>query len=163
MTKYQVAVAAEAFAAGVFAQAGCDVFVQYGANQPGYDLMVKKGGRTITVSVKGSSDGGWMLTTKSPEGTYREALSDWRRKYASVVFCYVQFEDVEVGSTPRIYLVRGRELAKFMTTHAYGDVALSLYEDYTPTRGPNKGIPRRVPNSWKFTTARVNRILQGFK
>ena len=160
MTKYQVAVAAEAFAAGVFAQAGCDVLVQYGANQPGYDLVVKKGGRTIPVSVKGSSDGGWLLTTKSPKGTYSDALSQWRKKNASIVFCYVQFEDVAIGSTPRMYLVRGRELAKFMKTHGYGDIALSLYEDYTPSRGPNKGVPRRVPDSWKFTTARVNQILQ---
>ncbi|MDP2367870.1 hypothetical protein [Rhodoferax sp.] len=40
MRQYHVGIAAEAFAAAVFAQSGCDVLVQYGANQPGYDLMV---------------------------------------------------------------------------------------------------------------------------
>ena len=42
MKQFHVAIAAEAFAAGLFAQAGCDVLVQYGANQPHYDLMVTR-------------------------------------------------------------------------------------------------------------------------
>jgi len=43
--QYPVGVAAEAFAAGLLApdQAGCDVSVQYGANQPEYDLIAVKG------------------------------------------------------------------------------------------------------------------------
>ncbi len=44
--------AAEAFAAAVFARCGCDVSVQYGANQPEYDLMVAKGEHVLKVSVK---------------------------------------------------------------------------------------------------------------
>ena len=43
MNPYHVKVAAEAFAAGLFAQAGCDVLVQYGADQPKYDLIVSRG------------------------------------------------------------------------------------------------------------------------
>jgi hypothetical protein len=35
--------AAEAIAAALFARSGCDVSVQYGANQPEYDFMVAKG------------------------------------------------------------------------------------------------------------------------
>lgn len=42
MTPYQVGVAAEGFAAALFARAGYHVSVQYGANQPGYDLIVEK-------------------------------------------------------------------------------------------------------------------------
>ena len=64
MNKHQTAVAAEAFAAGVFAQAGLSVFVQYGANQPGYDLLVSDEAMTLHVSVKGSADGSWFLTAK---------------------------------------------------------------------------------------------------
>ena len=57
MDKHQVGVAAEALAAGVFAQAGYGVFVQYGANQPGFDLVVTKDKRgTYAVSVKGTSN-----------------------------------------------------------------------------------------------------------
>jgi hypothetical protein len=38
------------------AVAGCDVSVQYGADQPEYDLIVAKGDRMLKVSVKGSQD-----------------------------------------------------------------------------------------------------------
>jgi hypothetical protein len=62
MDSYHVKVAAEAFAAAIFAQAGCDVLVQYGADQPSYDLVTSKDDRLLKVSVKGSQDGGWGLT-----------------------------------------------------------------------------------------------------
>ena len=42
MTPRNVAVAAEAFAAAQFARLGFDVSVQYGANQPEYDLLSAK-------------------------------------------------------------------------------------------------------------------------
>jgi hypothetical protein len=61
MRQYHVGVATEAFAAGLFAHAGCDVLVQYGANQPEYDLMITRAGQAFSVSVKGSQDGGWGL------------------------------------------------------------------------------------------------------
>jgi hypothetical protein len=61
MNKYHVAVAAEAVAATTFARAGYEVSVQYGANQPGYDLVAVKRKRILKVSVKGSQDGGWAL------------------------------------------------------------------------------------------------------
>jgi HJR/Mrr/RecB family endonuclease len=54
MTPYQVAVAAEGFAAALFARAGFHVSVQYGANQPGYDLIVERGRVAYLISVKGS-------------------------------------------------------------------------------------------------------------
>jgi len=59
-TSWHVAVAAEAITAALFAQCGYDVSVQYGANQPEYDLMVAKGDRLLKISVKGSQDGGWV-------------------------------------------------------------------------------------------------------
>lgn len=58
---WQVATAAEAFAAAQFARCGWDVFVQYGANQPEYNLVTVDGDRMMKVSVKGSKDGGWGL------------------------------------------------------------------------------------------------------
>ena len=57
-----VATAAEAFAAAQFARFGYDVSVQYGANQPEYDLIIAEGRRMLKISVKGSADGGWNLT-----------------------------------------------------------------------------------------------------
>jgi len=64
MSKWHVATAAEAIAAAQFARCGWDVSVQYGANQPEYDLMVSKGNNVLKVSVKGSQDGSWGLTQK---------------------------------------------------------------------------------------------------
>jgi len=42
LTSWQVAVAAEAITAAQFARCGSDVSVQYGADQPEYDLIVAK-------------------------------------------------------------------------------------------------------------------------
>jgi Holliday junction resolvase-like predicted endonuclease len=53
-SSWQVATAAEAFAAAQFSRCGWDVSVQYGANQPEYDLVAVDGDRMIKVSVKGS-------------------------------------------------------------------------------------------------------------
>jgi hypothetical protein len=55
---WQVATAAEAFAAAQFARCGWDVSVQYGANQPEYDLVAVDGARMLKISVKGSKDDG---------------------------------------------------------------------------------------------------------
>jgi hypothetical protein len=51
-TNWHVSTAAEAIAAAQFARLGFNVSVQYGANQPEYDLMVDDGDRTLKISVK---------------------------------------------------------------------------------------------------------------
>jgi len=56
-TSWQVATAAEGCAAAQFVRSGWDVSVQYGANQPEYDLVAVNGERVLKVSVKGSKDG----------------------------------------------------------------------------------------------------------
>lgn len=43
ISSWHVGVAAEAFAAALFARLGYDVSVQYGANQPEYDLIAVSG------------------------------------------------------------------------------------------------------------------------
>jgi PD-(D/E)XK endonuclease len=76
MTSYQVATAAEALAAAQFARLGFNVSVQYGANQPGYDLVIDNDEYTLKVSVKGSQDGSWGLTQaylkKAGKANFRE-------------------------------------------------------------------------------------------
>src|SRR6266550_4514032 len=97
MRQYHVGVAAEAFAAGLFAQAGCDVLVQYGANQPLYDLMITRGGCAIHVSVKGSQDGGWGLMQSFKRGrAYHEAVDAWvaTHQRQDIIYCFVQFDGV---------------------------------------------------------------------
>jgi hypothetical protein len=59
---WQVATAAEAFDAAQFARCGWDVSVQYGANQPEYDLVAVDGDKMLKISVKGSKDGSCGLT-----------------------------------------------------------------------------------------------------
>ena len=47
MTSWHVGVAAEAFAAAQFARLKYDVSVQYGANQPEYDLIAVDGEKML--------------------------------------------------------------------------------------------------------------------
>ncbi len=52
MTSWHVGVAGEAFAAGQFARFAYDVSVQYGANQPEYDLIAVDGDKMLKISIK---------------------------------------------------------------------------------------------------------------
>lgn len=160
MNKHQTAVAAEAFAAGVFAQAGYSVFVQYGANQPGYDLLVSDAGKTMHVSVKGSTDGWWFLTAKDKNGTYQQALDNWIDGNSGFVFCLVQFSSVKAGEMPRIYFATGEEIGQELKTHWYGELSLSLAEYRAPTRGKNKGKVIKIPASWRLTEDRIRELME---
>jgi len=93
MTPRQCEIAAEAYAASLFAQAGYDVLVQYGANQPHYDLVANKGSLFLPVSVKGSQDGGWMLAVKYKKTgiSYQDSIDRWLAKqHEDIVFVLVQ-------------------------------------------------------------------------
>ena len=158
MNRHQVAVAAEAQAAAVFAQAGYSVFVQYGANQPGYDLAVSSEHKTAQVSVKGSSDGGWMLTTKHPDGTYLEALDLWKNKNERYIFFYVQYQGISVGHLPRMYIALGHEVAAHALTGLWGGIALTLIENKTLMRGPKKGQTQCVPPAWQLSEQRIHYV-----
>jgi len=75
---WHVATAAEAFAAAQFARCGWDVSVQYGANQPEYDLVAVDGERILKISVKGSKDGAWGLTQSFiSNADYHGAADAW--------------------------------------------------------------------------------------
>jgi len=101
---WHIAAAAEAFAAAQFARCGFDVSMQYGADQPEYDLIVSKGDNMLKVSVKGSQDGGWGVTQgylrqatalsgKKPD--YHGAIDLWLKRHGSrTVLCLGQFWDV---------------------------------------------------------------------
>ena len=77
-TFWQVATAAEDFAVAQFARCGWDVSVQYGANQPEYDLVAVDGDRVLKISVNGSKDGGWRLT----QSIVQNAEEKRRKRYA---------------------------------------------------------------------------------
>jgi Holliday junction resolvase-like predicted endonuclease len=164
-SNWHVATAAEAIAAAQFARFGYDVSVQYGANQPEYDLMIADGDRILKVSVKGSADGGWGLSqtqlTKLRNANYHGAADMWLQRHKSrTALCLVQFKDVSDETMPRIYLAWPREIAERLKTVSGGRGDTILWENYT--RGPKAagaGTVERIPDQWKMTPQRVEQLL----
>ena len=162
MRQYHVGVAAEAFAAGLFAQAGCDVLVQYGANQPEYDLVITRAGRVIHVSVKGSQDGGWGLIQSYKRGvTYLQAADAWAAAHrnSKVVYCLVQFQGIKLGECPRVYLAT---IPEIVTQHKVSRRYLGgtiLYENYCYKKGAAQGCTDVIPECWRFSQERLSQFL----
>lgn len=157
-----VGVAAEAFAAAVFAQCGLDISVQYGANQPEYDLIVARGDDLLKVSVKGSKDGSWGLTQSYlADADYHRAADRWLARHKNkTVMCFVQFKNVAVGSMPRIYLATPLEVAAKLKAASGGRGDTILHESYT--RGPKAagaGTLEEMPPEWRFSNERIGELL----
>lgn len=162
MTPRQCEIAAESYAACLLARAGYDVLVQYGANQPQYDLVAAQGTRFLPVSVKGSQDGGWMLAVKYKEKgkgiTYHQAIDRWlaaQRK--DVVYVFVQFLNVTLGEAPRIYVARPPEIAAHMKTQCDGRGHGALHESAKGSRSRSR-YSHKIPDSWRFTQQRIDSI-----
>ena len=171
ISPHHVGVAAEAFAAGQFARCGFDVSVQYGANQPEYDLMVARGTSLLKVSVKGSQDGSWGLTQSFLEQAarrsgkktdYHGAIDIWLERHGSrTVFCLVQFAGVPSGLLPRLYLATPKEMAQRMHETAKGRGDTILYENREWTsRAYGAGTVDKIPDNWRFTRERVEELLE---
>lgn len=162
LTSRNVGVAAEAIAAAQFARCGLDVSVQYGANQPEYDLIVARGDNLLKVSVKGSKDGRWGLTQSFlKEADYHGAIEQWLKRHGSrTVFCLVQFKGTTLGEMPRMYLATPSEIARRLREAANGRGDTILYEDHTwGARAKAAGTKERIPSKWAFSEARVNALL----
>ena len=151
ISSWHVGVAAEAFAAALFARYGYDVSVQYGANQPEYDLIAVSGDKMLKISVKGSQDGSWGLTQSYKKGCdYHEAIAKWLRDHhKKTVFCLVQFQNTAINEMPRVYLASPQEIADRMnartwTSSGYGPPARSHRSSGS---GPAccTFLPRRFP------------------
>ena len=161
ITSWQVATAAEAFAAAQFARCGWDVSVQYGANQPEYDLVAVNSEQILKISVKGSQDGGWRLTQSYiANADYHGAADKWLNKHSKkTVFCLVQFRGVAVDALPRMYLASPVEIALWLKAAAAGHGDTILYEEHIWTnRAKAAGTADRIPEAWKFTKGRLNEI-----
>ena len=150
---YHVGIAAESFAAGLFAHAGYEVLVQYGANQPLYDLIAVKGKRILKISVKGSKDCGWVLTAGLKRGrTYHEAADEWlKRQVMDLVLAFVQFWEVKLGGMPRVYLARANEVAKHLKSKKGGRGDTRFSEFQTWKSGVAKGVTDQIPCTWEFS------------
>lgn len=163
-TSHRVGVAAEAFAAAQFARLGYDVSVQYGANQPEYDLMIAKGAHMLKVSVKGSQDGSWGLTQSyltRGKADYAVAADTWHARHsAGTVICFVQFKGVCSDELPRMYLATPKEVVVQLKKSAAGRGETILYEHKVwSARATGAGTVDAVPTSWQLTAARIDKLL----
>ena len=160
-TSWQVATAAEAFASAQFARCGWDVSVQYGANQPEYDLVAVDGDRMLKISVKGSKDGRWGLTQSYiSNADYHGAAEKWLAKHSNkTVFCLVQFKGVQLHALPRMYLATPLEIADWLKAAAAGRGDTILYEEHKwSSRAQAAGTTDRIPKDWTFTQERLDEI-----
>lgn len=164
-SSWHVATAAEAIAAAQFARFGFDVSVQYGANQPEYDLMVADGTHVLKISVKGSADGGWGLSQselgKIKGADYHGAAEAWLKRHKlHTAVCLVQFNNVPDDALPRVYLAWPHEIAERLKAASGGRGDTILFEDYT--RGPKAagaGTTEKLPADWKMTRSRIRELL----
>ena len=164
-TSWHVGVAAEALAAAQFARCGIAVSVQYGADQPEYDLVAVEGDKLLKISVKGSKDGGWGLTQSYKKGrTYHEAIDEWLKAHGKkTIFCLVQFKGVEFGDMPRLYLATPKEIADALhnAKGGNGDTILEEYKKWTD-KSIAAGIIDRIPDEWLFTEERAREMLEKY-
>jgi hypothetical protein len=161
-SSWHVAVAAEAASAALFARCGCDISVQYGADQPEYDLVVSRGSKMFKVSVKGSQDGGWGLTQSYiKEANYHRAIDTWLARHKErTVLCFVQFQGTALTEMPRAYLARPHEVAKVMKESCKGRGGTILWENHNwGPRAHGAGTSEIIPDTWKFSEARVDQLL----
>lgn len=164
-SSWHVATAAEAIAAAQFARFGYDVSVQYGANQPEYDLMVASGDRILKISVKGSADGGWGLSqsqlARIGGANYHAAADAWMARHKPLTaICLVQFKGVTDDALPRLYLAWPQEIADSLKIASAGRGDTILYEHHT--RGPKAngaGTVERIPDEWRMTRSRLVQML----
>lgn len=169
-TSWQVAVAAEAIAAAQFARSGFDVSVQYGANQPEYDLIVATRDAMLKVSVKGSQDGSWGLTQSflksasnksGRKADYYGAIDIWLSRHRpDTVFCLVQFYRIAIDEMPRVYLAFPSEIADRLRETSKGRGDSILYEEQAWTsRAHGAGTVDRIPQHWRFSRERIKQLL----
>jgi hypothetical protein len=159
MTPRQCEIAAESYTACLLAQCGYDVLVQYGANQPHYDLVAVKDQRMLPISVKGSQDGGWMLAVKfvKPGVDYHGAINQWLTiQRPDVVYVFVQFLNVALGEAPRVYAARPPEIAAHLKSQCHGRGHGSLQENFS--RKPKSKYDHQIPMSWAFDFNRIELI-----
>ncbi len=165
MKSWHVGVAAEAIAAAQFARCGYYVSVQYGANQPEYDLICESEDKILKISVKGSQDGSWGLAQGfKKDHTYHEAVNLWLKKHhQKTIFCLVQFKKTDLNDMPRVYLATPKEIAEKMKAAAKGRGDTILYENHTWTkRAAGAGTVEKIPQDWIFSPKRVQLMFDNY-
>jgi hypothetical protein len=161
ITSWQVSVAAESAVAMFLARAGWNVSVQYGANQPEYDLMAECGGSVLKISVKGSQDGSWGLTQSLlKDADYHAAVDAWLARHTPrTVYAFAQFKGTALAEAPRIYLASPAEVADQLKRTAKGRGDTILYERKAWTnRAFGAGTVDEIPTTWRFSEERLQTL-----
>lgn len=165
VSSWHIGVAAEAFAAAQFARYGINVSVQYGANQPEYDLIASMGDLILKVSVKGSQDGGWGLTQSyKKDCDYHEAIDKWLATHGKkTIFCLVQFKNVADEQLPRMYLATPSEIAQVLHNSRSGLGETVLRECHVwGKKASAAGTIDKLPNEWLFTAERATQMFNQY-
>ena len=168
LSSWHVGVAAEAISAGQFARLGYDISVQYGADQPEYDLIISKGKDSIPlkVSVKGSQDGSWGLTMNFLErgkADYKNSIDKWLLRHGKrTILCFVQFKDTKLDEQPRIYLATPQQVAAQLKKSANGRGDTILCENHTwkMKNAAGFGTTEKIPVDWKFSEQRIEQLFK---
>jgi Holliday junction resolvase-like predicted endonuclease len=157
-----VSIAAESAVAMVLARSGWNVSVQYGANQPEYDLLAEQNGSVLRVSVKGSQDGGWGLTQSLlADANYHAAADAWLARHsAKTIYAFAQFQGVDLTAAPRIYLAPAVEVAERLkqTANGRGDTILHERKVWS-RRAFAAGTIDEIPRTWLFSAERLNQLV----
>lgn len=164
-SSWHVGVAAEAYAAAVLARYGYDVSVQYGANQPEYDLIAVSGDTILKISVKGSKDKQWGLTQKYMKNRDYSKAADMllAAHHKKTIFCLVQFAETEPNEMPRIYLATPDEIADRLKKSAGGRGETILYENHTwGPRAVGKGTTDSIPQEWLISEERLDYLFKTY-
>ena len=165
ISSWHVGVAAEAYAAALLARCGYDVSVQYGANQPEYDIIAVSGDKMLKISVKGSQDGGWGLTQGYKKGCdYHEAIKKWlHAHHKKTIFCLLQFKDTSIDELPRVYFATPEEIANELNKAAGGRGETVLRECHAwGPRAAGKGTIDKIPDTWKFSEERLDYLFKTY-
>jgi hypothetical protein len=165
ISSWHVGVSAEAYAAALLARCGYDVSVQYGANQPEYDLIAVSGDKMLKISVKGSQDGGWGLTQGfKKDCDYHEAIDRWlAAHHKKTIFCLLQFKDTNIDELPRVYFATPEEIAEELHKSAggRGETVLREHHVWGP-RAVGSGTTDAVPVEWKFSKERLSELFDKY-
>jgi len=146
MTPRQCEIAAESHAARLLAQAGYDVFVQYGPRQEHYDMVAIKHERVLLMSAKGKQEPDWPLAVKKHGQSYYQSIDNWAaNQREDVVFIFVAFDGVALCDSPRTYIAKLREVVAQMKLQHKG-------------RGRGALEERHLPQSWGFSRSRIDTI-----
>ncbi len=161
-TQYHIKIAAEAFAAGLLAHACYDVLIQYGADQPTYDLVVGKGGKLAKVSVKGTQLAGWTLAGNYVrDANYHRAADEWLEAQGKgLIFFLVSFFKVPLGKCPDCFVATASEIANHLKTQRGGKGHGSLSLKHIWTRGEGVGTTDATPESWRFNLERMDKLVE---